>query len=182
MARPLLFRYHGSPTASMTPQPFVWLLPALLLLAAAWDLWRMEIPNTLSAALAGGFVVCALLAGLPWPQLLLQLGIGLAVLALTIVLFAFRLFGGGDGKLISATVVWFAPAALPMLVLWMALAGGLVAGLLLLLRWRPLPAAATRCPWLARLHRRDAGIPYAPAIAAGAFAVLPQLAWQATTL
>jgi prepilin peptidase CpaA len=166
----------------MTPQPFVWLLPALLLLAAAWDLWRMEIPNTLCAVLAAGFVACALLAGLPWPQLLLQLGIGAAVLVLTIVLFAFRMFGGGDGKLISATVIWFAPTALPMLVLWMALAGGVVATALLLLRRRPLPAAAGTWPWLARLHRTDAGIPYAPAIAAGAFAALPDLAWHATKL
>lgn len=166
----------------MTPQPVVWLLPALLLLAAAWDVWRMEIPNTLSAVLAAGFVVCAVLAGLPWPQLLLQLGIGLAMLSVTVVLFAFRLFGGGDGKLISATVIWFAPTALPMLILWMALAGGVVAAILLLLRRRPLPAKAAAWPWLARLHGRNAGIPYAPAIAAGAFAVLPQFAWQTTFL
>jgi prepilin peptidase CpaA len=166
----------------VTPQPLVWLLPALLLLAAAWDFWRMEIPNSLSIALAAGFLACALLAGLPWPQLLLQIGIGALVLALTVVLFAFNIFGGGDGKLLAATVPWYAPAALPTLVLWMALAGGVIATALLLLRRRPLPPRLAAWPWLARMHRREAGIPYAPAIAVGALTALPHLAWHVSAL
>ncbi len=166
----------------MTPEPVVWLLPALLLLAAGWDLWRMQIPNTLCAVLALGFVACALLAGLPWPTLLIQLGIGLATLVITIVLFAFRLFGGGDGKLLAATVMWYAPTALPLLVLGMALIGGALALFFLLLRRRPLPPRLAAWPWLARLHRRDAGIPYAPAIAGGGLIALPDLVWQTTML
>ncbi|MEQ9643130.1 MAG: prepilin peptidase [Alphaproteobacteria bacterium] len=166
----------------MTPQPVVWLLPALLLLAAGWDLWRMQIPNTLCALMAAGFVAAALLAGLPWPALLIQLGIGLATLAVTVVLFAFRLFGGGDGKLLAATVMWYAPSALPLLFLAMALIGGALALLFLLLRRRPLSPALARQPWLSRLLRRDAGIPYAPAIAGGALIALPDLAWRVTIL
>ena len=165
----------------MTPQPLVWLLPALLLLAAAWDLWRMEIPNTVCIALAAGFVACALLAGLPWPQLLIQIGIGVLALVLSIALFAFGVLGGGDGKLLAATVPWYAPAALPTLLLWMALAGGVIALIVLLVRQRPLPPRSATWPWLARMHRRDAGIPYAPAIAVGAVAALPDLAWHTWT-
>jgi prepilin peptidase CpaA len=165
----------------MTPTVAAWLLPVLLLIAAAWDVWRLEIPNSLCALLALGFVAAALLAGLPWPLLLQQLLIGLAALVVCIGLFAFGLLGGGDGKLLAAMLPWYQPTALPFLLLVMALVGGGIALLLLLFRRFRLPAPLARQDWVARMHRRDAGVPYAPAIAAAGLMVLGDLVFGPPT-
>jgi prepilin peptidase CpaA len=41
----------------------------------------------------------------------------------------------------------------------------------------PLPSLLLGQEWALRLHRRDAGIPYGLALAAGALLVYPQTVW-----
>ncbi|MBB5515940.1 prepilin peptidase CpaA [Rubricella aquisinus] len=93
----------------MAPLVFL-LLVTLPLLYAAWsDLRFMRIPNEVSLALLGLFVVSApFLVGLP--EMGWRLGIGAAVLITGFVLNALKLIGGGDVKLLSAGILFVDPS------------------------------------------------------------------------
>ncbi|HYC02565.1 MAG TPA: prepilin peptidase [Azospirillaceae bacterium] len=133
----------------------------LLLWAAIGDIARYLIPNRIPAALVLAFLVQAAVAGTAG-SLAAHLLTGAAVLAVCILLFAMNVIGGGDAKLLAATALWAGPAATPLLILVMGVAGGLLA-LAMLLHHR------LRAPEGAEPPRR---IPYGVAIAAGGVAAL----------
>jgi prepilin peptidase CpaA len=138
---------------------------ALCLLAAIHDVNRLTIPNWLNLTIAVLFIPAAAVSGLP----LEIIGGHLAVAALAFViafgLFAFRIFGGGDAKMIPAVMLWLGPEAGLPFVFQMALAGGACAVLILTVR-RTVPAGAV--PGIIRApFEEDAGVPYGVAIAAG---------------
>lgn len=154
-------------------------LPGAVALAAALDLFTMKIPNRISAAMVLAFLPLALLAGLgPW-DILDHVGAGLVGLLLGVLLFIPGWFGGGDAKLMAAIALWLGLDSLFPYVLYVALAGGVIASLFSMLRSVPLPRALLGEAWALRLHRPDAGIPYGIALAAGALLVYPQTVWFA---
>lgn len=135
----------------------------LLLVAAVQDIWRLEISNWICAAVA----LCAFLAvaiGGPiiglWENLLLFA----AVLGLGTLLFARGWMGGGDVKLLAASALWFDLDQGWKMLVAVALIGGLETLIVMLLRLLPWPPRVRR--HIASL-RRDEGIPYGVAIAAG---------------
>jgi len=89
-------------------------------------------------------------------------------------LFALGYIGGGDAKLFACVVLWLGFANLLDYALVASLMGGALTVLVIVLRRLPLPAALTRQAWILRLHDAKGGIPYGVALAAGAFAILPQ--------
>ena len=149
--------------------PTLILLALLLAAASAWDIAARRIPNGLAAA--------GLLAGLAWqgghgggPGLLYSLA-GIAIALPGLVLYAARVLGAGDVKLLMAVGALMGPAFL----LW-TLAGSLGAGGLLALAWTLrrgtlLPARGLKLVTASKAHR----MPFAPAIALGA-------AWAAVHL
>lgn len=151
----------------------LFVVPALLALAAGWDLASYTIPNLLSLVLIGVFVLFAVLAGMPlgsagWHGLA-----GLIGLTAGFTLFALGYIGGGDAKLFAAIALWLGFDSLLEFALVSSLFGGGLALGLISLRSMPLPAMLSGQSWLTRLHDRDAGIPYGIALAAGALVVLP---------
>lgn len=97
-----------------------------LLLAAAWqDLAHRRIPNAIPAALAGLWLIAALLAiGVTAP--LTALGVALGVFLTGFVCWQAGWLGGGDVKLIAALSLWAGPDLVaPMLLLTGLLGGGL---------------------------------------------------------
>jgi prepilin peptidase CpaA len=154
-------------------------LPGAVAFAAAMDLVTMKIPNRISLALVLAFFPMALLAGLGISEILNHLAVGLAFLALGILLFIPGWFGGGDAKLLAAIALWIGPDHLFAYVFYVALAGGIIAGLFSTVRSVPLPRAFLGEGWAMRLHRQDAGIPYGIALAAGALLVFPHTVWFA---
>jgi len=153
--------------------------PALLVVAAVGDLMTYRIPNWLSLALLALFCVAVLLSDMTWLQAGIHAGIGLVLLGVGMALFSYNLLGGGDAKLLAAAGVWMGWTALPAYLVWTAFAGGLLALCLVLFRRTPLPAGLPLSPWVARLHDRQAGIPYGIALAVGALMALPQTFWFA---
>lgn len=138
---------------------------ALCLLAAAYDVNRLIIPNWLNLTLAGLFIPAAAVSGLPLEIIGGHLmAAGLAFLV-AFGLFAFRLFGGGDAKMIPAVILWIGPMAAFSFLFWMALTGGLFALVILMIR-RSMPAEVIpgfmRAPF-----EPQAGVPYGVAITAG---------------
>lgn len=149
--------------------------PAALTWAMISDVRNFEIPNAIPILLASAYLVSSLALGTDLLIILRQCGIGGAALALGFVLFAFRIVGGGDVKLMAALVPWLAPAQIPSFLFWMAIAGGLIGLLLLALRHMPaLPGTGIGDNWLRRIS--DAGkIPYGLAIGCAGLITFPNI-------
>ena len=128
----------------MAAMLLLFVVPALLALAAGWDLASFTIPNFLSLALIAAFM-----------------------------LFALGTIGGGDAKLFATISLWLGFSNLADFTIAASLFVGALALAILGLRHVPLPAFLARQGWLVRLHDDKSGIPYGVALAAGALFVLP---------
>jgi prepilin peptidase CpaA len=153
---------------------------SVLATASAVDLRRRIIPNEASAAVA----VCGIVLGLfvrpgaVW----VSLTIAFVLLVLLGLFTRFRLIGGGDAKMIPAVSLLVPPEAVGSLLLAIALAGGILSLVYVVLR-RALGTKAPAQPGPSRLHgpaffarfaraegariRASRGLPYALAILAG---------------
>jgi prepilin peptidase CpaA len=149
------------------------LLPGLVIAAALSDLTTMRIPNWISGALIVGFFPAALAVGLPLQTVGINIGLGIAALLAGMALFAMRVIGGGDAKLMAATVVWLGLPALMPFVLWTAVVGGLFCAALIGARRSLSPYAANGPAWVSSLLREKGDVPYGVAIATGALLAFP---------
>jgi prepilin peptidase CpaA len=103
------------------------LLPALMIIAATTDVTSFRIPNWLTGLIAASFFPMALATGMPLELFWQHLLAGAILFALGYAMFATRICGGGDSKLMAAAGLWFGTAqTLPFLVLT-ALAGAVLA-------------------------------------------------------
>jgi len=156
--------------------------PGLLVTAAACDLARYLIPNTISIVLAVAFVPAALAAGISLEAVLYHALAGLAVFAAGFVLFSLNVMGGGDVKLMAAAAAWTGWGALGPFLVATALAGGLLALVLVVAR-RVVPAGRFAPEGaLGRLLAPKGGVPYASAIALGGLAVMGRMPLMAPLL
>lgn len=141
----------------MTLLPLILIAPLLIL--CAWsDLRRMRIPDWLSL-LAVAIFALSLLVAIP-PDIRSRLIVAGVVFAAGFLAFVFRLFGGGDVKILSALML-FIPA--PLLPLYGVLfAASIAAGILLILGLRALPAGwAPGWQSVARKGTLPLGVPIA---------------------
>ena len=146
---------------------FLLLFCALLVFGAISDLRTFEIPNFVS--LWGGllFLPAAFLAQLDAIAFAYHLLAAVLVLGVGFGLFAANLLGGGDVKVLSAVALWCGLGDLLPLLFWVAVAGGILAGILFLFRLARIPKWAASSDWLKNLHS-ETGVPYTVAITAGA--------------
>jgi prepilin peptidase CpaA len=147
--------------------------PALLVLAAGWDLASYTIPNWLQVALSVAFLLYAGVVAMPLAVFGMHALAGLCALILGFALFAFGYIGGGDAKLFAATALWLGWHDLLLYALIASLIGGALALLFIGVRRLPLPAVLYGQGWVARLHQAKF-IPYGVALAAGGLLALPQ--------
>jgi len=157
----------------MSQALLLFVVPALLALAAGWDLTSYTIPNSLSAALIVVFALFAVTTHMTLGAMGTHLLAGAVGLFAGFALFALGTIGGGDAKLFAAIALWLGFANLLDFTLAASLFGGALAILILGLRHVPLPALLCGQSWLMRLHDEKSGIPYGVALAAGALVVLP---------
>jgi prepilin peptidase CpaA len=142
------------------------LVLASLFGAAAFDLARREIPDTCSVTVLAAAALLVIAEPAHWREGLAALSAGFGLLAVGSALFFAGIWGGGDVKLTAAVGVWVGWAGVPDFLLFMALAGGALA--LLILALRP---ARRLLPWLAA----ERGVPYGVAIAAAGLLVPPAI-------
>jgi prepilin peptidase CpaA len=147
--------------------------PVLMAFSASMDLLTFTIPNRLCAALALGYLVFAVLLGVPAFDILLNISCALAILIIAFVMFNLGWIGGGDAKLAAATAAWLGWTAILNYGLAAAIFGGILTLILLGARAAPLPAVLGRIEWLARLHNVKAGVPYGIALAAAGLMQYP---------
>jgi len=153
---------------------FLSAFPAALLIAAINDLMEFKIPNWASGVMFLSYFAASALLGAPISQLLEGVFLALAVLAVGFTLFATKIIGAGDAKLLAAAAPWIGLSALLSFVLNVAIAGAFFAIVLMLFRQVPLLPVYARAPWLIRLHERPRDIPYGVAIAIGGMLTFPQ--------
>lgn len=157
---------------------FLVTLIALLLIAAVFDVSRYIIPNVVSAVLIVAFVAAAVLLpqGQPWwsypAAALIVFGIG-------VVGYAFRIMGAGDIKLLTAVSLWAGLAELPDFLVMVAVSGGVIALLLIVLRrvlfYGMVSIGTSENVRLPKILVTGAPVPYGVAIATGGI-------WLALTL
>lgn len=155
------------------------ILPALLVVAAVFDLISFTIPNIVPAAM--GIAFMAFLAAmamnghpLSWNETGLHLLAGFIGLAAGMGLFATGWVGGGDAKLFAVAALWLGWDALYEYTVISSLLGGVLTIALLLLRRVPLPQVLAKRPWLAQLADHRSGVPYGIALSLAALLVLPE--------
>ncbi|MDP7547599.1 MAG: prepilin peptidase [Alphaproteobacteria bacterium] len=149
--------------------------PVVMILAMVADFRTFEIPNRLPLVLALGYPLAAFTAGFSWQQILWAFALGGLMLLVAIVLFALRIMGGGDGKLLAAAVPWTGQEQILEFLLLTTLAGGALAMALLLYRRLPLASHLAGIAALRQLHAKKRDIPYAIAIGGAALIIYPQL-------
>jgi prepilin peptidase CpaA len=143
-------------------------LAAIFLIAAAvWDARNFRIPNLLSLALLLLFpaFVSTAPATVAWGQHLAVAGL---VLGAGFILYTKKIIGAGDVKLLSVASLWAGPDYLDLLLLIMAIAGGLLAVAtagVTFYRRRKAKSSATA-------SLRKERIPYGVAIAVGGLCTL----------
>lgn len=131
-------------------------LAIALLVAAFTDIRRRQIDNWLNLAIAAGAPAFWWSQGLAlWPDVALQLGVAAGAFALFAGLFALKVMGGGDVKLLTALALWIPFYEYMQLLLIMSIAGGVLTMALVF--------------WHTARHQKDRiAIPYGVAIAFGA--------------
>jgi prepilin peptidase CpaA len=144
----------------------------VMVVAMAWDAATLEIPDTASIVLAAGFLGGAFIRDAEMSVVLQHTAAGLALFVVGAGLFRLGVWGGGDVKFMAATGLWFGWGGLPAWLFMVALAGGVLALAILVLRYAVAAPAPWWPAWLNRLHRRDEGIPYGIALGAGGLLVL----------
>ena len=146
------------------PQWLALIVAVLLIAAAAEDAVRLRISNLVVLLILVAAIVAAILVG-PEISLWKNLVVFLALLGIGTPMFAAGKLGGGDVKLLASVGLWFDFAGALWMILAVALAGGLLALVVLILR---------SIGWSEEMRRRvvllrpGGGIPYGVAIAAGA--------------
>lgn len=151
----------------MIPLIFLSAFPAALIIAALNDLYEYKIPNWVSVVLFLSYFAAGVGLGATPSAMLEGFLFACAALVVGFGLFAGKILGGGDAKLIAACAPWIGPSALAPFLLNTAFAGGVFAVALIMFRKAPALPVFAQAPWLMRLHQRPKDIPYAVAIAIG---------------
>ncbi|MCI4662726.1 MAG: prepilin peptidase [Neomegalonema sp.] len=155
---------------------FLIAFPVGLIYAAVSDFRRFIIPNWTSVLLIFGFILAFLATPFGLERFAQHLAMFFVALAIGFGLFSLGLWGGGDGKLIAATAIWFTWPDMLSFLLYMSLAGGALSVLMLLAA--KLEPALRKLPGLKgiTLGERAINAPYGVAIAIGALLAFPDSA------
>jgi Flp pilus assembly protein, protease CpaA len=162
----------------MPAQPLLLMFPLAIVLAGFMDLISFTIPNRIPLFLAGAFVIAAAFLDMPGKIFLIHLAVGVLMLLLGVLMFACRLLGGGDAKLMAAAALWLGFDHLLPFLFWTAALGGLLALALLTYRRFLPPIWLLGQSWAMRLHDSREGIPYGIAIAGAGLVVYPNTIWM----
>lgn len=149
----------------MAAQMVLYLLAAVLAVAACQDVARLTIANIFPAIVVLLFPVWVALAG-PEADIWMNGVNFLAVLGVGIGLFALGWLGGGDVKLFAATALWFDFSAIVPLIFYITLSGAVLTVFLAIFRRMVPVGVRDRLHWA--IFTPKGPIPYGIAIAAGA--------------
>jgi prepilin peptidase CpaA len=151
-------------------------LPLLVIAAGLRDLTTMTIPNWISGLLILAFFPAAFMVGLSPLTVAAHAGVAVIALFVGMGLFAMRVIGGGDAKLMAATCLWLGVTGSAMFILWTGVAGGVFCLTLMFARTQLRPYVHGAPHWVDSLLEPKGDIPYGVAIAIGALMAFPSSA------
>ena len=154
------------------------LFPGLMVYAAMTDLIDRRIANWVSLALLAGFVAFALASGMGFGQFGAHLGVAFLAFVVGFGAFALGTMGGGDVKLIAASMIWFGPQGAATYAIAFSLAGLAITLVFVALRLDSMQYLLSSNPLTRPFAGRDPtgrDIPYGLAISSGALFLLPAL-------
>ena len=144
-------------------------------MAALSDFKGLRIPNMYSVIIFALFVVCYVLlmlfgGALPFSTIASHiLGFVLVFLG-SFALYAFKVWGAGDQKLISAFSIWMGFSAVPVFLVYTSIFGGLLGiSALILKKYKPVKDPA-KGGWVEQVQNGVSKVPYGIAIMLGALA------------
>ncbi|MGB3624548.1 MAG: prepilin peptidase [Henriciella sp.] len=150
---------------------FTFVFLSLCIYAALRDVETLTITNGLNLVIAFLFFPAMIIAAPGWDVFGAHLLAGTIAFAVSVLLFAFGVFGGGDAKMIPGVMLWLGPAAtLPFLTAMAVLGGGLA---LIVILGRKLVPAHAAPGFAAETLQTGNGVPYGVAIAGGAIFAAP---------
>jgi prepilin peptidase CpaA len=160
----------------------IFLLPALMIIAAVTDVMSYRIPNWLTILIAVLFLPMAFLTHMPLMEFGSHVLAGIILFVVGYALFAFGIFGGGDSKLMAAAGLWFGTSqVMPFLVLTslagLALAAGVMLWSIFMVMWDfHDPVAGTAID--KGVRKLKPKLPYGFAFAVGAILAFPDSWWM----
>lgn len=161
---------------------FIFVAIAYGVMAAMSDFKGMIIPNMHSVIIFGLFVGCYavlwLLGGADVFSPLLSHVLGFVlVFAGSFALFAFKLWGAGDQKLISAFSIWMGFSAIPVFLVYTSLFGGMLGLIALYLKKYKPVKEPPKDSWIDKVQSGVGKVPYGIAIALGALASFAKIGY-----
>lgn len=165
----------------MLVSTLILVFPIAMIIAALTDLFTFKIPNKVSIVLAATFFVWAMAIGMPLQKFGLHVALGAATLLVGFGLWNFKIFGGGDMKLLAAGALWMGPTAVLGFISLTTFAGGLLCVAILIYRSVVPPKALLAHAWAMKLHDKKVGVPYGVAIALSALWLFPTTVWVQAT-
>ena len=149
-------------------ETLIFLLFAILMITAGiGDFLTMKIPNWLNGLIGISFFGAAFVAGMSLEQIGWHVATSALVLAFGFGLFAAGYLGGGDAKLLAVTALWLGSGQLIEFLIVMALAGGVLAGVMKLWWWVRLELELRGLEQVKSGVKTSIDLPYGIAIAVG---------------
>ncbi len=147
-----------------------------------FDFFTMIIPNWLNALLFIGFIGTAFLVKMPYEQVGWHLLTAAILLLIGFAVFAANFFGGGDAKSVAAIGAWVGwELDIIYFMLIMAIFGGILAGILLLIRLLNikaiLPKKINDISWVNAIITPKMRMPYGVAIGAAGLVLYAPDKW-----
>ncbi len=138
------------------------------------DLRTLRINNWISVSIFVAFLPAAIAEGVGFQAIVINYTAGIVLLIGGAVLFARRMIGGGDVKLLAAVGVWIGWEYLIPYIILTALLGGVLAVAVVALKRIPwYPSFLPAIPWLEDDPKAEQNIPYGSAIGLAAILLFP---------
>lgn len=148
----------------------------ICVIAAAYDDFKtLKISNKFSISIVASYfgVVTLLMmfsVDAPLPSLSSSLLAALLMFLITFVLFATKLLGAADSKIATAVSLWLGMQGLVPFLVYMTVAGGVLAIISLVLRKTKKLQGYKDSEWIKQINQGHSRVPYGIAIAIGVLA------------
>lgn len=146
----------------------------ITLLSCVSDVKSLRIPNLYSVLIIAAFAVAFLVSPESFGPLWHHAGALVVVFLVTYLMFIAGMMGGGDSKLGSALALWVGIKGVVFYVFWMAVAGGVIGALSLLIKKKKPFAKPLAGSWMAAAQEGKSAIPYGIAISFGSWMAMLQ--------
>ena len=140
------------------------------LLSCVSDVRSLRIPNLYSLVVLGCFIPAFFFAPAAFSPLWYHLTAMGVMFVLSYIMFCTGMMGGGDSKLGTALALWVGLKGLMPFMLYMALMGGVLGGLTLLLQKKKLFSNPKPGSWIEQAQSGQNAVPYGVAISFGFWA------------